>query len=408
MKKIDLLIKNGFVLDFSTKGSEFLPQDVVIDNGKIVHIGTSDDFLAEKIIRSTDKIVMPGFVNTHTHIPMSYFKGLADDLPLKEWLEKHIWPVETKFISPEFVYDAALFGCAELIKNGITTFNDMYFHEEKTAEAAKKIGIRAVIGEGITEFPVANHSGADDTLKYIRDLHQQYKNDNLIDIAVAPHAIYTCNKESLIKAKNLALELDINVHLHLSETEFEVKESLKKFGKRPVNYLDDFDFFQANVIAAHSLWLDKSEQEIFAKNNVSAAINASSNFKLASGINSFEPYLASGINLSIGTDSVSSNNNLSILSEINIISKVQKALAQNPAFLPAKQMIQMATINGAKALNKVNEIGSIEIGKKADIITVDINNFEAQPIYNIYSQLVYSLTSEQIKDVIIDGNIVMN
>ena len=406
MKKIDLIIKNGYVLDSSEL--EMQPRDVIIKDDKIIYIGNSHEYISDLIIDATDKIVMPGFINTHTHIPMSYFKGIADDLPLKEWLENYIWPMESKFLSPNFVYDSALFGCAELIKNGVTTFNDMYFYGDKTAEAAKKIGIRAVIGEAIIDFPVANHKGADDILQFTKELHQKYKNDNLIDIAVAPHAIYTCNKKNLIKAKELALELDTNLHIHVSETNFEVKESINNFGMSPVTYLNKLGIFEANVIAAHSLWLDKYEIDIYAKNDVSISINASSNYKLASGIISYKEHHKKGINLTIGTDGVSSNNNLSMFSEMNIISKVQKALINDAAFLPAKEMIKIATINGAKALRKSEEIGSLEIGKKADIITVNINNIEAQPIYNLYSQLVYSITSEQIKDVIIDGKVVMN
>ena len=403
---IDLLIKNGLALEYD---KEPTINSIAILNGKILDIGKDleQKYKASQIIDAADKIVMPGFVNTHSHVAMSYFKGLADDLPLQEWLSKHIWPVETKFLSVEFVKDAALHGCAEMIKNGITTFSDMYFFGDQTARSAEKIGIRAVLGEGIMDLPVANYQNADEIFTYIRKMHDKYKESELIDFAVAPHAIYTCGKENLIKAKYLAQELGILLHIHLSETKQEVKDCIKKTGMRPVEYLNSLGFFESNVVVAHAIWLNETEQKILATNKSSIAINTSSNLKLASGFDTFKSYLEHGINLSIGTDGVASNNNLSILQEISLAAKLQKALNDDPTILPAKEMIQIATIGGAKALNKFNQIGSIEVGKKADIILIDTNNIEAQPLYDPYSHLVYSLTSEQIKDVIINGKIVM-
>ena len=404
--KIDLLVKNGIVLEFR-KEPEI--NSIAISNCKILEIGKEleQKYDAKQIINATDKIVMPGFVNTHSHVAMSYFKGLADDLPLQEWLSKHIWPVEGKFLSEEFVEDAALHGCAEMIKNGITTFSDMYFFGDQTAKSATEIGIRAVLGEGILDYPVANYKNADEIFTYIRKMHNKYKKHELIDFAVAPHAIYTCGKENLLKAKELAKELDILLHIHLSETKQEVEDCIKNTGMRPVEYLDSIGFFEGDVVAAHAVWLDENEQNILAKNNSSIAINTSSNLKLASGITSFNCYIKHGVNLSIGTDGVAANNNLSFLQEISLIAKLQKALNNDPTILPAKEMIQIATIGGAKALKKSDQIGSVEIGKKADIILIDTNNLEAQPMYDPYSHLVYSLSSEQIKDVIINGKIVM-
>jgi len=397
MMKIDILIKNGLILEF---GKESDVNSIAISNGKILEIGNDLEhkYNAKQIIDAADKIVMPGFVNTHSHIAMSYFKGLADDLPLQEWLSKHIWPVEAKFLSAEFVEDAALHGCAEMIKNGITTFSDMYFFGDQTAKSAERIGIRAVLGEGVLDYPVANYKNADEIFAYIRKMHDKYKKSELINFAVAPHAIYTCGKENLIKARDLALELGILLHIHLSETKQEVEECIKKTGFRPVEYLNSIGFLEGDVIIAHAIWLDENEQTILAENNASIAINTSSNLKLVSGITSFKSHMEHGINLSIGTDSVASNNNLSILKEMSITSKLQKALSEDPTILPAKEMIQIATIGGAKALNKSDQIGSIEVGKKADIILIDINNIEAQPMYD---------PSEQIKDVIINGKIVM-
>ena len=408
MQNIDLIIKNGLIL-FYNKEPEIT--SLAIDKSKIIEIGRSEElekrYIPNQTIDATNKIVMPGFVNTHTHVAMSYFKGLADDLPLMEWLSKHIWPVEGHFLAADFVSDASLHGCAEMIKNGITTFSDMYFFGNETAESAQKVGIRAILGEGIIDYPVANYQNADEIFTYIAEMHFKYKEDELIDFAVAPHAIYTCGKGNLIKAKNLAQKLDLLLHIHLSETKQEVNDCLNKHGKKPVEYLESLGFFDSPVLAAHAIWLDDNEQNIMASNKASIAINTSSNLKLASGFDSFATNLEKGINLSIGTDGVASNNNLSMLEEMSITSKLQKALNNDPAILPAHQMVEIATLGGAKALRKENETGSIEVGKKADLITLDTNNLEAQPIYNPYSQLVYSLTSEQIKDVIINGKIVM-
>lgn len=406
MKEIDLIIKNILVL-----GEKQQINSVAISDGIILDIDKTNNiskrYEAQKVIDGTDKILMPGFVNSHSHVAMSYFKGLADDLPLNKWLEQYIWPLEKNFMSKDFIKDAALFGCAEMIKNGITIFNDMYFFGEQTAESAGKIGMRAVLGEGILDFPVANYNNADEIFAYIKLMHKKFKDDELIDFAVAPHAIYSCGKESLIKARNLAENLGILLHIHLSETKQEVEDCLKQHGKRPVEYLDELGLFKVDVVAAHGIWINETEQNILSENEVSIAINTSSNLKLASGFDSFKRYLDKGINLAIGSDGVASNNSLSIFQEMNITAKLQKALNNDPTILPANKMVEIATLGGAKALKKSKQLGSIEIGKKADLILVDINNLESQPMYDPYSQLVYSLRSEQIKDVIINGKLIM-
>ncbi len=405
MQKIELLIKNGLLLTYDKE--PFIGY-IAIDKGRIIEFGNfRNKYDAQEILDATNKIVMPGFVNTHTHVAMSYFKGMADDLPLMEWLSKHIWPVENNFLSADFVRDSSLHGCAEMIKNGITTFSDMYFFGDQTAESAQEIGIRAVLGEGVLDYPVANYKNADEIFAYITKMNSKYKDNALIDFAIAPHAIYTCGKENLIKAKELAQKLDLLLHVHLSETKQEVADCLKRHNLRPAEYLDSLGFFEQRVVAAHAIWLDEREQNILAENNASIAINTSSNLKLASGFDSFASYLEKGINLSIGTDGVASNNNLSILEEISLTSKLQKALNDDPTILPARQMVEIATSGGAKALGKEKNIGSIEVGKNADLICVDINNIQSQPLYNPFAQLVYTLTSENITDSIVNGKIVM-
>lgn len=411
MQKIDILIENGLVIDFEDNSEIPEPKSIAIQNGKILEIGFPNElkkkYDAIQTLNASSKIVMSGFINAHTHVAMSYFKGLADDLPLMDWLTKHIWPAENKFLSEDFVRDATLHGCAEMIKNGITIFNDMYFFGDQAAQSAQKAGIRAVLGEGVLDAPVANYQNADEIFSYIEKMNAKYKDNELIDFAVAPHAIYTCGKENLIKAKELAQKLGILLHIHLSETRQEVEDCIKKNGMRPVEYLDSIGFFESPVVIAHGIWLNENEQKILADKKASIAINTSSNLKLASGFDSFKNYLDLGINLSIGTDGVASNNNLSIIEEMSLTSKLQKALNNDPTILPAKKMVEIATLGGAITLNKDNEIGSLEVGKKADIILIEIDSIEAQPIYNVYSQLVYSLSSEHIKDVIVAGKVVM-
>ena len=257
------------------------------------------------------------------------------------------------------------------------------------------------------DAPVANYQNADEIFSYIEKMNAKYQDNDLIDFAVAPHAIYTCGKENLIKSKELAQKLGILLHIHLSETRQEVEDCIKQHGMRPVEYLDSVGFFESPVVIAHGIWLNENEQKILAEKKASIAINTSSNLKLASGFDSFKSYLDHGVNLSIGTDGVASNNNLSIIEEMNLTSKLQKALNNDSTIFPARKMVKIATLGGTIALNKEHEIGSFEPGKKADIILIETDAIEAQPVYNVYSQLVYSLSSEHIKDVIVAGKVVM-
>jgi Cytosine deaminase and related metal-dependent hydrolases len=408
VKKVDIMIRNGLILDF--KNQPFIGS-LAIDKGVILEIAAdevlSTKYIADDILVAENKIVLPGFINTHTHLAMSYFKGLADDLPLMDWLMKFMWPAEKKFLTPDFVADAALHGCAEMIKNGITCFNDMYVFCHKSAEASRKAGIRAVLGEGLLDYPMGGFSSPAAVLDYTSELKKEFDNDDMIDIAIAPHSIYTCNRETLMMAKAEAEKSGMMLHIHLSETEQEVEDSLRNFGKRPAEYLDELGIFDLPVIAAHCIWLNESEQNILAEKNVSISINTSSNLKLASGFDAFNQYLRKGINLSLATDSVASNNNLSMLQEISLTAKLQKTICQDPTILPAQKMLEIATLGGAKALGKDDKLGKIAAGTRADVILIDVNCIQAQPIYDPYAQIVYSLFSENISDVVINGKIVM-
>ncbi len=410
-KKIELLIENGIIVTIDPEMRIIEKGWLAIDKGSIIEIGSEADdkhqYLPVQTINAAAKIVMPGFINTHTHIPMAYFKGLADDLPLHVWLNEHIWPKETKMVNDEFVYHSSLHGIAELIKNGIVMFNDMYFKGEQTAKAAIKAGVRAVIGEGILDFPVAGYNGSEKIIDYTLSMIEHHSHSSLIDIAFSPHAIYTCGEKTLKKTVDLAREHNVLLHTHLAETKKEVEDCFEQHKKSPASYLNDLGFWSERCVAAHSVWLSDEDIEILAAKKVNISVNTESNLKLASGFMPVKKCLENGINITLGTDGVASNNNLSIIEEMGTTAKVHKALNDDPTFLPAAQIIKFPTINAANALGKGEILGSLEAGKRADIIIIDTDNIESLPMYNPYSQLVYNLSSGSVRDVIIDGKVVM-
>ncbi|MBN2460763.1 MAG: amidohydrolase family protein [Candidatus Cloacimonetes bacterium] len=410
MQNIDLIIKGGFVLQ-DDNDDHWTPRSIAVHHGLIIAIDDPDriemEYLPEVLLSAENKLVAPGFINAHTHVSMAFYKGLADDLPLLEWLNNHIWPMENKLTSREFVRDAALFGCADMIKNGITMINEMYFLGMDAAVSAKKIGIRAVMGEGILDIPIAGYQNADDIIAYTREMYEQFRHEELIDVFLAPHAIYTCGRSTLEKIIKLATEMNMPIHIHVSETEKEVRDCLQEHGVRPCEYLDRIELFSVPTIIAHGIWIDENEQEILAEKNISVAINTSSNLKLASGFAPIKDYLAKRVNLCLGTDGVASNNNLSMLGEMNLTAKLHKALNNDPTLLPAWQVFRMANMNGARALGKESQLGKLAPGWKADIITVAINEINCQPIYDPFSHLVYTIIPEQIKEVIVNGKIIM-
>ncbi len=410
MKTIDLIIKNGYIVTIDERMNIFKNASIVINDGSILEIGEEIDltrYRANEVIDAQNKIVMPGLINSHTHIPMTYFKGLADDLPLDKWLQNHIWPMEAKFLSEEFVYNASMHGISELLKNGVTCFNDMYFWGNKTAEAAIKLGSRAVIGEGVLDFPVANYTNPQQMIDFAIQQNSNFSNFDLIDFAIAPHSIYTCSIDTLKNALESARKNEMLLHIHVSETNKEVSDCLKKYGKRPVELLSNIGFLGKDINLAHSIWIDDNEQKLIAETNTNITPCTESNLKLASGFTPLKGILEKNINVSLGTDGVSSNNDLSILSEMDFTAKVYKAINLDPTFLPAQEVVKMVTINAAKTLNKENQIGSLEKGKKADIIIINNNTIEALPMYNVYSHLVYNLNGNAVDDVIINGKIVL-
>ncbi len=404
-----ILVRGKYILTMNEKDEVIEDGAVVIKDDSIFDIGSFAEILKKyknekfQIYGDEFSIVLPGFINTHTHAAMVLFRGIADDLPLHTWLSQHIWPLEAKFLSEEFVYDGTRLACLEMLKSGTTTFNDMYFFTNSIAEAAKSLGIRAVVGQGVLDFPTPSGKGADDYLRKAQDFIDKYKNDSLIQPAVAPHAIYTCSRDTLLKSKELAIKNQVPMHIHLSETFREVNDCIKQHGKRPVKYLSDIGFLEGNICAAHVVWLDQEEIDILAERKVGVSHCIESNLKLSSGIAPISQMIKKGVKVSMGTDGAASNNNLDLLEEISIAAKVQKGITGDPTVVDVKSCMKMLTIWGAECLGLEKKIGSIEIGKKADIIVMDIKKPHLQPIYNIFSTIIYSAKAPDIVHVFVNG-----
>jgi len=407
----DLIIKGKYVLPIDEKLSVIKDGMVIIDKGKIIDLGEkrilAKKYNGKEIIDAKDSIVMPGLINTHTHAAMSYFRGLADDLPLKIWLEEYIWPAEAKFLNPGFIKQSAELACLEMLKSGITCFNDMYFFEEITASVAEQFGLRAVLGEAILNFPTPSCATPAETINKTLELYQKFKNSQLIKVILAPHSIYTCAGEILKKVKFLADRYNLLIHSHISETKKEVEDSQKKYLKSPIEYLDSLNFLSDKVIAAHSVWLSGNDLKIYQDRGVKVSHCPMSNMKLASGVALLPQMIKRGITVGLGTDSAASNNTLDLFTDMRACALLHKVSNLDPTLVNARQVVKMVTINGAKVLNWDKEIGSLEVGKQADIITINLDQPHLLPLHDPYSHLVYCVNSADVENVIINGRIIM-
>ncbi|MCG2709799.1 MAG: amidohydrolase, partial [Thermodesulfovibrionales bacterium] len=410
MQTADYIIHADYVITMDNDLPVLGNGALAIQGNKIADIGSSDDiskkYSSKNIIKGENTAVLPGLINTHTHAAMVYFRGMADDLPLKEWLEEHIWPAENKWLSPEFVSDATELACLEMLKAGITTYNDMYFFEDASSIAAKKIGMRAVLGAGIVDFPTVAGNSADEYLSKAERFIKEWKGDDLIVPCIAPHAAYTCSPETLKRAKNLADKYNTLLHIHLSETEWEVREILARYNKRPIEHLEAIGFLDKNVLAVHCIWVEDNEIELLSKRRVGVSHCMESNLKLASGFAPVVTMLMSGIKITFGTDGAASNNDLNILSEMSTTAKVHKALSNDPTVLNARTVLLMATRWGAEVLGIGDITGSIEKGKAADIVIMDLNKPHLTPLYDIYSHIVYSARPSDVETVFVNGKLV--
>jgi 5-methylthioadenosine/S-adenosylhomocysteine deaminase len=401
---VNTLIKNAKVLVFEDGKLITKDADIAIQGNKISQITKiKTDFEFQKIIDARNMLAMPGLINAHTHLSMILFRNYADDMPLFEWLTKKIWPLEEK-LTAEVVYRGSILGIAELIKSGVTGFLDMYFFADETIKAALKTGVRAYIARGLTN----EEEGKEVQLNETRRLFKEYHNkDGRVKIFAGPHAPYTCSPRYLEKVIELSKELDIGIHIHLAETRKELDESTQKWGKTPIKHVYDLGLFKRPTIAAHCVHVNDEDIQILAKSKVSVAYNPTSNLKLASGFAPVEKMQNEGVNVALGTDGASSNNNLNMFEEIHLASIVNKCVNYDAVSVPAETAIKMATINGAKALGIQDELGSLEVGKKADIILIDLRKPHFVPLNNPLSAMCYAAQSSDVHTVIVDGKILM-
>jgi len=382
---------------------------LAIKNRKIIFVGkcaSANKIQAETKINAKKKIAMPGLINCHTHVPMTLFRGIAEDQPLETWLKKTIWPLEAKLKS-EDVHVGALLGCLEMIKNGTTCFADMYFHEDMVAKAVEKSGLRGVLAEGIIE--AGNKELGDKMLKESVNFARRfrgYANDRVTTF-LGPHAAYSCSPELLTKIKNKSLELNVGVHIHLAESKEMFGEFEKRYGSGEVEFLDKIDFFGGHVLAAHCTNLSREDMQILSKRDVNVAYVPVANMKLGVGAAKVKDLTDSDVNVSLGTDGPACNNTLDMFETMKIATLLQKLIYLNPKILPVYEVLRMATLNGAKALRLEKTIGSLEVGKKADVILIDLSKPHLKPLHNTYANIVYSAHGSDVDTVIVDGEILM-
>lgn len=401
----DIIIKNGYVVDMVSDECNVCKKDILINSNKIVKIEENTKEEAKKVIDANGKAVIPGLINCHNHAAMTIFRGYSDDTSLMDWLENKIWPIEDK-LDDEDIYYSSLIACIEMIKSGTTTFNDMYFLMENVAKAVKGTKIRGMLGRCIMKM----ENEEDVRVKEAISLYENYNNaeNEKIKINIAPHALYTCNKEAILKSKELAIKYNVPLHIHLDETKVEHDNILKEFGITPTKMLDEMGVFDdCHVILAHGVWLNDEDIQILKKIKGGIVHNPVSNCKLSSGIARVSKLLSEGINVALGTDGAGSTNTLDMFEEMRLCNYLQKVSTLEPTIINAYDVLKMATINGAKALGLENEIGSIEVGKKADIILVDMKGAHLNPLHDVVSNLVYSCNGADVVTTIVDGNILM-
>ncbi|MEJ7848437.1 MAG: amidohydrolase [Pyrinomonadaceae bacterium] len=411
-QSVDLLILGGTVI--SMDGERRIIEDgaVAVKADKIVAVGKRVDIMrgrtAKRTINAAGKFVIPGLVNTHTHIPMTLFRGISDDLDLQDWLTKFIFPAEAKNVDEAFVRAGTRLGLAEMIRGGTTTYCDMYYFEDAIADETSKAGMRGVLGETIIDFPVPDNKTFAEGLTYTERFIKKWQNHPLIVPAVAPHAPYTVSQEHLLQARDLSNRLKAPLVIHLAEANTETEFIQQKHkGMRPVEFVESIGFLTNRTIAAHVIQANDAELDMLKKHGVGIAHNPQSNMKLAAGTAPVPLMLRKGLNVGLGTDGAASNNDLSMWEEMDTAAKLHKLISGDPKTLPAETVFEMATIGGAEALHMEDLIGSLTVGKRADIAIVDTGGLHQTPIYNFYSHLVYATKASDVSTVIVNGQVIM-
>jgi 5-methylthioadenosine/S-adenosylhomocysteine deaminase len=408
-KSADLLIVNGTVLTLDANNTEISNGLVAVTKDSITAVGPASelsDWSAPRVVDAGGGIIMPGLINSHTHASMTCFRGLADDLQLMTWLNEHIFPAEAK-LDEQKVFWGALLACAEMIMSGTTCFCDMYLYEDAVARAAKEAGVRAVVGEVLYDFDSPNYGPIEKGFEYTQTLIDTWKGDPLVTIAVEPHSTYLCAPELLKRAFNLAQSFSLPFVIHLAESKSEVEQIKERYGRTPVEHLAELEILAPNVLACHCVELTPNDISLFQRFDVKVAHNVESNMKLASGIAPIPRLLKEGICVGLGTDGCASNNDLDLFLEMDTVAKLHKVKALDPTVMNARTVLRMATIQGARALGLDESIGSLENGKKADLIIIDTHKPHLTPMYNPVSHMVYAAMGSDVRTSIINGTIVM-
>jgi len=409
MKKADIIIHDCLILPMDKKNRIIENGSIVIENGKIAYVGKkarSPVVKGENIVDGQGKVAMPGLINCHTHLPMTLFRGIAEDQPLDKWLTETIWPLEAN-LQPDDVYHGALLGCLEMIKSGTTCFADMYFHEDKVAEAVGKTGLRAVLAQGIIE--AGNRERGERMFRENVDFAKKYHAyaNGRVTTQLGPHAVYSCSPELLMKIREKASVLNVGIHIHLAESKEIATEIKEKFGFSEVGLLENLSFLGPDILVAHCVYLSRREMALMAKHNVKIAHNPVANMKIAVGVAKIKDLMNLGLTVGIGTDGPASNNSLDMFESMKIAALLQKLHYHDPTVLPAETILKMATMDGAKALRLENSIGSLEVGKEADLILVDLKKAHLTPMHDPYANIVYSAHGSDVNTVIVHGKILM-
>lgn len=408
--KIELLIKPRWIITVNHSNQVLENHAIAINQGQIIDllpVAASSQYQAEQIIELADHALMPGLINAHTHSAMALLKGLADDLPLMEWLQQHIWPAEARWAGEEFVYDGTKLAIAEMIRSGTTCFNDMYFFTDASLQAVQEAGIRAALGMIMIDFPTAYANDAAEYLAKGQALHDKVASSPLVSTLFAPHAPYTVSNQSLLDLQDRAQALQVPIHMHVHETAHEVIQALNEQGERPLARLDRLGLLDNHFLAVHMTQLEASEIQLLADKGVHVIHCPESNLKLASGFCPVAELLEAGVNVALGTDGNASNNDLDMLGEMRTAALLGKAVTHNASAVSATQVLRMATINGATALNLQHITGSLEVGKAADMIAIDLGKLESLPLYDPISHLVYCTTRDQVSSVWVAGKCLM-
>jgi 5-methylthioadenosine/S-adenosylhomocysteine deaminase len=411
MQQVDQIIHAQWVIPVVPTGTILHDHSIAIRNGKIVALAATRDinagFQADSETTLGEHALLPGFINTHTHAAMSLMRGLADDLPLMSWLNDHIWPAEAKWVSNELVRQGTEQAVAEMIRSGTTCFNDMYFYPDAAAAVASAAGIRACVGLIVIDFPSAWASDWQEYFDKGLAVHDQYRDDDLVTTAFAPHAPYSVSNDPLQKILTYSDELDIPIHIHVHETQDEIDQGLANYGSRPLHRLQELGLLTPNLVAVHMTHLEDSEIQQFARSGAHVVHCPQSNMKLASGFCPVQQLMDNDINVALGTDGAASNNDLDMLAEMQSAAMLGKAVANDAAAVSAEAALAMATINGARALGIDDITGSLEVGKAADITAINLSQLETRPLYNPMSQIVYASDRSQVTDVWCNGKALM-